>query len=95
MVPLCIFVRLFVVSTPPSASWRKKGIWKFLPATRRPLSQESRVSRSTELLYGTTDPQTQNLLDINTSSEGIVTFIMDQPTKKRQRNPMSEREKGD
>ena len=46
-----------------------------------------------ELLYGTTDPQTRNRLDINTSSEGIVTYIMDQSSKKRQRNPMSERER--
>ena len=51
------------------------------------------VSQSNELLYGTTDPQTRNRLDINPSKEGIVTFIMDQPTKKRPRNPMSEKQK--
>jgi hypothetical protein len=62
-------------------------------ATRRPLSLDSWVSRSNKLLYGTTDPQTQNPLDINTRRGGIVTFIMDQPTKKRQRNPMSEEQK--
>ena len=51
------------------------------------------VSQSNELLYGTTDPQTRNRLDTNTSSEGIVAFIMAQPTKKRQRNSMSEVQK--
>jgi hypothetical protein len=45
------------------------------------------------MLYGTTDSQTQNRLDINTIFFPIVTFIMDQPTKKRQRNPMLEKQK--
>ena len=91
MVLFNFLVWFVAVSTPPSASLRKKGICKFLPATCRTLSWESRVSQSNKLLYGTKDPQTR--LDINTSSEGIGTFKMDQPTKKRQRNQMSEEQK--
>ena len=75
--------RLVAVSTPPSASWLRKGKCKFVVATRCQLSWESRVSLSNKLLYGTTHPQTWNRLDINTRSEAIVTFIMDQLTKKR------------
>ena len=56
-------------------------------ATCRQLSRESSVSRCNQLLYGTTHPRTRNRLDVNTRSKGIVTFIMDPPTK---RNPTSE-----
>ena len=77
----------------PECIWAEKGKMQVPAMTHRQLWQQSQVSWSNELIYGMTHPQTWHRLDINTGSKGIVTLIMDQLTKKRQRNAMSEEQK--